>query len=127
MTQPRRQVLEVLDELQEPVSPYNIQEILLKKGKRLNHVTIYRVLSLFCQLNLAHKLSSVGGFVRCKLSDKEGCHRFMICRQCGVCHEFADEALCEKEKEIARNLGFCTELHLAESVGLCRNCKQDKP
>jgi Fur family zinc uptake transcriptional regulator len=126
VTQPRKQVLKVLEEVHEPVSPYDIQKILEGNGEHLNHVTIYRVLDLFCLLNLAHKVPSLGGFVRCKLSDKEGCHRFMMCRQCGAFQEFVDEALCDEEKEIARDLGFYTEQHLAESVGLCFNCKKNK-
>jgi Fur family zinc uptake transcriptional regulator len=119
-------VLEVLAEAQRPVSPYDIQGILAGNGKHLNHVTIYRILDLLCSLNLAHKVSSLGGFVRCTLDAKAGCHRFLTCRECGAFQEFADEALCDEEKEIARDLGFYTEQHLAESVGLCYDCKKDK-
>ena len=126
VTEPRKRVLKVLAEAQRPVSPYDIQEILEGNGKHLNHVTIYRILDLFCLLNLAHKVSSLGGFVRCTLGAKAGCHRFLMCRECGAFQEFADEALCDEEKEIARDLGFYTEQHLAESVGLCYDCKKDK-
>jgi Fur family zinc uptake transcriptional regulator len=119
-------VLEVLAEAQRPVSPYDIQEILAGNGKHLNHVTIYRVLGLLCSLNLAHKVSSLGGFVRCTLDTRAGCHRFLTCRECGAFQEFADKALCDEEKEIARDMGFYTEQHLAESVGLCYSCKKDK-
>jgi Fur family zinc uptake transcriptional regulator len=126
VTEPRKRVLKVLAEAQRPVSPYDIQGILEGDGKHLNHVTIYRILDLFCSLNLAHKVSSLGGFVRCTLDAKRGCHRFLMCRECGAFQEFADEALCDEEKEIARDLGFYTEQHLAESVGLCYNCKKDK-
>lgn len=126
VTEPRKRVLKVLAEAQRPVSPYDIQEILEGNGKHLNHVTIYRILDLFCSLNLAHKVSSLGGFVRCTLGAKAGCHRFLMCRECGAFQEFADEALCDEEKEIARDLGFYTEQHLAESVGLCYDCKKDK-
>lgn len=126
VTQPRKQVLRVLDGAQEPVSPYEIQKILEGNGKHLNHVTIYRILDLFCDLNLAHKVLLLNGFVKCTIGEKEGCHRFMICRQCGALREFADEALCDEEKGIARDLGFYAEQHLAESVGLCSNCQKEK-
>ncbi len=126
VTEPRKRVLRVLAEAQRPVSPYDIQEILEGNGKHIHHVTIYRILDLFCSLNLAHRVSSLGGFVRCTLGAKAGCHRFLMCRECGAFQEFADEALCDEEKEIARDLGFYTEQHLAESVGLCYDCKKDK-
>ena len=122
VTKPRRQVLEVLEGAQKPVSPYDIQSTLRKQGKYLNHVTIYRILDLFCCLNLAHRVLSSGGFVKCGLGNEAGCHRFMVCRECGAIEEFADEGLCQEEKEFAQKLGFHTEYHLSESSGLCSEC-----
>ncbi|MBN2186846.1 MAG: transcriptional repressor [Dehalococcoidia bacterium] len=122
VTKPRLQVLEVLERARKPLSPYDIQRLLRLKGKYINHVTIYRILELFCNLNLAHKVLSSGGFVKCGLGKKEGCHRFMVCRQCGAIKEFADEELCREENEFAQNVGFHTEYHLSESSGLCANC-----
>jgi len=124
VTKPRRQVLEVLEGAQQPVSPYEIQRLLRQKGKYLNHVTIYRILDLFCSLNLAHRVLSNGGFVKCTLGEREGCHRFMVCRGCGAIQEFADKGLCQEENELTQNLGFHAEYHLAESSGLCSDCYQ---
>jgi Fur family zinc uptake transcriptional regulator len=124
VTQPRKQVLRVLDGAQEPVSPYEIQKILEGNGKHLNHVTIYRILDLFCDLNLAHKVLLLNGFVKCSLGKKEGCHRFMVCRECGVLKEFADKALCKEESEVAQELGFHTEQHFSEVSGVCEKCQE---
>jgi len=125
VTQPRKEVLAVLDAVQQPVSPYEIQKILEEKGKHLNHVTIYRILDLFCGLNLAHKVLLLNGFVKCSLGKKEGCHRFMVCRECGALREFADKALCREEDEIAEDLGFHSEHHFSEFSGVCSNCKPE--
>ena len=122
VTEPRKQVLKVLDEEQRPVSPYEIQEILQQKGEHLNHVTIYRVLELLCSLNLVHKVLLVGGFVKCKLGEREGCHRFVVCRQCGTLREYADKELCEEENAIAQEFGFRTEQHFSEFSGICSEC-----
>jgi Fur family zinc uptake transcriptional regulator len=115
-------VLEVLEGAEKPLSPYDIQRLLRQRGKYLNHVTIYRILDLFCRLNLAHRVLSSGGFVRCSLGNKEGCHRFMVCRCCGAIQEFVDKELCAEESKSAQNLGFHTEYHISESLGLCANC-----
>ena len=122
VTKARREVLEVLDRTQEPLSPYDIQRILGKRGKSLNHVTIYRILDLFCSLRLAHRVLSSGGFVKCSLGTCQGCHRLMLCRGCGGIIEFADEGLCRAESGLARDSGFHTEYHLSESLGLCSRC-----
>ncbi len=121
-TRSRRLVLEVLEETERPLSPYDIQGILRARGRHLNHVTIYRILDLLCSLNLAHKMLSGGGFVRCSLDATDGCHRFMVCQGCGGIQEFADEGLCQGENEFARSLGFHTRLHLSEFSGLCSRC-----
>jgi Fur family transcriptional regulator, zinc uptake regulator len=121
ITEPRRLVLEALDEATGPLSPYDIQKLLRTKGKLLNVVTIYRVLSLFCSLNLSHKLSQ-GGFVKCTLGDQVGCHRFTICRHCGGLQEFSSPDLCRQEQKIAWDLGFHSEQHLSETLGLCARC-----
>jgi len=96
VTEPRKRVLRVLAEVQRPVSPYDIQEILQRKGQYLNHVTIYRVL--------------------------DGCHRFVVCRQCGNLREYADKTLCEEEKAIAQEFGFRAEQHFSEFSGICSEC-----
>jgi len=121
-TRPRKLVLKVLEELKEPLSPYDIQDVLRARGKHLSHVTIYRILDLLCSLNLAHKMLSSGGFVKCSLHAAEGCHRFMICQDCGAIQEFADKGLCQGENEFARNLGFHTQYHISEFSGLCSRC-----
>jgi len=120
-TKPRKLVLEVLEEIEKPLSPYDIQGVLRRRGKYLNHVTIYRILDLFCSLNLAHKILSSGGFVKCSLDTIEGCHRFMVCQHCGAIQEF-DKGLCQGENEFAQNFGFHTEYHLSEFSGLCSQC-----
>jgi Fur family zinc uptake transcriptional regulator len=125
-TRPRKLVLEVLEETEKPLSPYDIQGILRQRGKYLNPVTIYRVLGLLCSLNLAHKMLSTGGFVKCSLDTAEGCHRFMVCQQCGAIQEFADKELCREENEIARNLGFHAEHHLCEFSGFCSACSESR-
>ncbi len=120
-------MLEVLEEAHKPLSPYDIQDILRTAGKHLNHVTIYRILDLLCRLNLAHRMLSSGGFVKCSLDAGEGCHRFMVCQDCGGIQEFADEALCQGENDFAQGLGFHTEYHISEFSGLCSRCYRTQP
>ena len=121
-TAPRKLVIEVLEETEKPLSAYDIQGILSARGTYLHHVTIYRTLDLLRRINLAHKVLSSGGFVKCSLDAVEGCHRFMVCQDCGAIQEFAARQLCQEENEFARNLGFHTEHHLSEFSGLCSRC-----
>jgi len=126
VTEPRKMVLRALDSAQAPLSPYDIQRQLKETGRDLNHVTIYRILDLLSSLNLAHRVITAGGFLKCTLKNEEGCHRYMVCRACGAVAEFSDGALCRQENEIAERLGFYAEQHITEFFGLCRNCRGSK-
>lgn len=114
----------MLTEAERPVSPYEIQDMLRQRGKRLSHVTIYRVLELLCSLNLAHKVLLAGGFVICSLESTEGCHRFAVCRECGTLKEYASKDLCAEETEMAQSLGFRAEQHFSEFSGVCARCQK---
>ena len=122
ITVPRRLVLEALAARQEPASPYELQKALKEHGDHLDHVTIYRIVELLERLNLIHKVLSTGGYVRCTLENSSGCHRYLVCRQCGALQEFADESLCRKENEIAAKMGFQADHHIEEFHGLCADC-----
>lgn len=121
ITAPRLQVISALAEARAPLSPYEIQSKLARRGIQLNHVTIYRVLDLLCILNLAHHIST-GGYVKCTLEDQKGCHGHMICSACGTVAEFSDSALCTVEEAIADRLGFQAEHRVTELSGLCAAC-----
>lgn len=122
VTGPRKRVLKVLSELEKPVRPYEIQAILQQRDEHLNHVTIYRILDLLCDLNLAHRVLLGGGYVKCTLGESEGCHRFVVCRKCGALREYADKELCREENGIASDLGFRAEHHFSEFSGVCMKC-----
>lgn len=122
VTKPRRQVLELVEAVDVPVSAYDIGRMMEERGEHLDHVTIYRVLNLLSSLNLVHKVLSRGGFVKCDLPGASGCHRFLLCRNCGELQEFSDEALCRQESSIAQSYGFRAEHRVTECYGLCRNC-----
>ncbi len=117
-------VLMALEQAENPLSPYEIQRLLQEEGKHLDPVTIYRILDLFCSLNLVHRVWSRGGFVRCTLGDEGGCHRYMVCRNCGDLQEFADKLLCHTEDEVTEKFGFYTEYHITEFSGLCSHCHE---
>ncbi|MBI2855064.1 MAG: transcriptional repressor [Chloroflexi bacterium] len=123
ITRPRRLVLEALGSREAPMSPYDLQKLLQEGDEHLDVVTIYRVLELLQELNLVHKVLSVGGYVRCRLEDGNGCHGYLVCRSCGRLQEFSDESLCRKEDELAARLGFHAEHHLSEFSGLCAGCQ----
>ena len=53
-TKSRIDILNVLSEHDEALSPYQIQDLLKEKGKSYSAITIYRVLETFMNINIIH-------------------------------------------------------------------------
>jgi hypothetical protein len=108
-TRPRKLVLEVLEEIERPLSPYDIQEILRARGKHLNHVTIYRILDLLCQAQSSPQSAIQRWICQVQL----GCYERAAIGSWSATtaesfREFADKELCQEENEFALSLGFHT-------------------
>ncbi|GIW21201.1 MAG: transcriptional repressor [Candidatus Sericytochromatia bacterium] len=124
-TKPRQKVLEILDKSNESLSAYEISD---KSGKKLDVVTVYRVLETLEQNNLIHKVVSTGKYRKCYISEKSNlnkCHHNIICKNCGYIEEINCEGMNIIEKVISSNSSFKIENHVLEFYGLCQNCKLD--
>jgi len=63
-TQMRQDIFEILAGFKKPASAYDIADLVSKKrGKRVAPNSIYRILDLFVDTNLASKIESSNGFL----------------------------------------------------------------
>lgn len=122
ITEPRMQVLRLMQKAKKPLSPYDLQKQ-TDPTKLLNHVTIYRILELLVSLHLVHKVSN-GGFVKCAIPHEEGCHHFVVCNNCGNTKEFADSHTCHFHLPKAIQKDFTITTHTFELNGLCKKCSK---
>ena len=121
-TQSRRAVLQALQRLQKPASPYDIQRWIHTKGGTINTVTVYRIIEAFERIGLVHRHPCDGHLSLCSIPEKKGHHGFLHCTSCGTTQEFHDEALCKAEERIARALKFRSSTHVSEILGICAAC-----
>ncbi len=119
LTDQRKAVLEVLEKQDKAISAYEIKEKLGKKST-LNVVTIYRILDLFAEIGLIHKVYTEEGFVKCNMLKSNGCHHFLVCKKCHLVEEFVDEGSCRKDFPKSQN--FNPQAHMLEILGLCKKC-----
>lgn len=120
MTGPRMAVLDVLKEAKIPLSAYDIEER-IPENIPVNVVTIYRVLSVFEELGITHRIHTKEGYVRCDFEDKPGCHYFAVCSECGRADEFIQDH-CEMEAIVPKDLPYKSLSHLSEMSGVCNEC-----
>ncbi len=118
----RRAVLEVLAAASSPLSPAEIAKLATERGKPVNLVTVYRIIEALASLGVVHRHPCSGAFTLCQLDSFGGHHGFLHCHDCGKTQEFRSEALCAVEKGIASAAGFTSQSHVAEIVGVCRDC-----
>ncbi|MBU1016184.1 transcriptional repressor [Patescibacteria group bacterium] len=121
ITGPRVAVLEVLSKAEIPLSAYDIEEH-IPKNIRSNVVTIYRVLDVFEELGIAHRIHTKEGYVRCDFELKRGCHYFAVCDKCGRTSEFLHKDPCFLKKIIPKNLPLKNLKHITEVSGTCQQC-----
>jgi len=126
ITASRRSVMQVLQQVDAPLSP---QEI-LNQGRlihaNLGLVTVYRTLALFAELGLVRRVHQ-----------EDGCHGYvvatpghlhhLICKYCGRSVEFrGDDDLWTLIERVEARSGYRVHSHLLQLFGLCPDCQSEQ-
>ncbi|MCC7197760.1 transcriptional repressor [Candidatus Peregrinibacteria bacterium] len=130
ITKPRQMIVDFLASSDTALSPYEVQNLLQKKGIKSDVVTIYRVFEVLENLSLVHKVLAFNGYIRCHTEElkslEEICHHYLLCKSCKRVEEVEGEDLTNLEKKIEKNYGFKIRSHYLEFMGVCKNCKKKK-
>lgn len=123
----REVILEMLYNSDEHLTPEGLHHLIQEKHPELNTgiATVYRTLSLLEDSDMVTSLSFGAQGKKYELGAKDH-HDHFICTGCGTITEFVDEAIEERQKEIAKALGFQMEEHSMQIYGICKSC-QEKP
>jgi Fur family ferric uptake transcriptional regulator len=123
LTQPRRAVLQVLEESAVQLSPYEIHHRGQRAYPQLGLVTVYRTLELLDELGLVRRVHSEGS---CHTYARAGEDKhYLVCRGCHRVVEFPCGGLEALIEEVERRSSYAIDGHLLELTGLCPEC-QDK-
>lgn len=123
----REVILEMLYNSDEHLTPEALHHLIQEKHPDLNTgiATVYRTLSLLEDSEMVTSLSFGAQGKKYELGAKDH-HDHIICTQCGTITEFVDEAIEQRQKKIAEELGFIMQEHSMQIYGICKTC-QDKP
>ena len=118
-TLPRLKVLEVFQQADvRHLAAEDIYKILLAEGADIGLATIYRVLLQFTEAGLLNRLHFEGGRSMFELNEGQH-HDHMVCLRCGKVEEFFDDALEQRQREIAKERGFELQEHSLSMYGYC--------
>ncbi|MFP6806019.1 MAG: ferric iron uptake transcriptional regulator [Pseudomonadales bacterium] len=123
ITHPRITILQILESSSiRHLSAEDVYKLLLAKGEEIGLATVYRVLTQFEEAGLVSRHHFEGGHSVFELAQDEH-HDHIVCVKCGRVEEFTDPGIEERQKVIARDLGFELTDHDLNMYGLCPECR----
>lgn len=122
-TDMRAAVFDALASFGKPASAYDIAEQVSKKQeRRVAANSVYRILDLFVNANLARRVESANAYVA---NQHPGCLHdciFLICDNCGQAVHIDDDSLTRGVRDAARGAGFSAPRPVIEVRGTCGEC-----
>jgi Fur family transcriptional regulator, zinc uptake regulator len=123
-TEMRAAVFDALASFDKPASAYDIAEEVSKtQGRRVAANSVYRILDLFVNANLARRVESANAYVA---NQHPGCLHdciFLICDNCGQAVHIDDDRLTKGVREAAKDAGFSAQRPVIEVRGTCGDCE----
>jgi Fur family transcriptional regulator, ferric uptake regulator len=119
ITAPRLKILEILASATvRHMSAEDVYRRLLELNEDIGLATVYRVLTQFESAGLVTRHHFEGGTAVFELN--EGTHHdHIVCVDCGHVEEFSDEAIEERQRQVADRLGFRITDHALTLHGHC--------
>lgn len=119
----REDIFTILADFQKPASAYDIADLVSqKRGKRVAPNSVYRILDLFVDTNLARKVESSNGYIA---NTHPACLHdciFLICDDCGSATHLDNDVLTKSVRSAAQTAGFKNVRPVIEVRGICSDC-----
>jgi Fur family zinc uptake transcriptional regulator len=122
-TDMRAAVFDSLAGFDRPASAYDIAEAVSKEqGRRVAANSVYRILDLFVNSNLARRVESANAYVANRHPDCLHDCIFLICDTCGQTVHLDDDSLSGGVRQAAKSAGFSAPRPVIEVRGTCEDC-----
>jgi Fur family transcriptional regulator, zinc uptake regulator len=122
-TDMRSAVFEALSSFDRPASAYDIAEAVSKsQDRRVAANSVYRILDLFVNANLARRVESANAYVANQHPDCLHDCIFLICDTCGQTVHIDDDSLSGGVRKAAKSAGFSAPRPVIEVRGTCGEC-----
>ena len=127
LTKKRRDILAILLDENQPLSAYEIVEKFNERFQQsIPAMSVYRILDVFIDAGLVHKLDSINGYIVCEHLSCDHEHsnaQFLIC---DVCHSVEELTISDQTHELIttgiNKVGFKMNSLQFELHGTCQTC-----
>lgn len=119
----RASIFGALAQQAKPASAYDIAETVSQsEGRRVAANSVYRILDLFVQANLARRVESANAYVVNQHPDCLHDCIFLVCDACGSATHIDDDGITRGVRSAAAKSGFSAERPVIEVRGRCAAC-----
>jgi Fe2+ or Zn2+ uptake regulation protein len=124
ITEPRKQVVQVLASTRKPLGAYAIKDRVVENGGKIDVVSVYRILNALADIGLAHHIGAVDGYLACTAGHAhEHETQHLICKSCGCVEEIDIPGDAMKAIDSAgKKGGFKRVRARVEVLGTCSHC-----
>jgi Fur family transcriptional regulator, zinc uptake regulator len=123
----RAAIFDALAGFDKPASAYDIADkVSQAQGRRVAANSVYRILDLFVQSNLARRVESANAYVA---NEHPGCLHdciFLICDNCGQTTHIDNDQIAGGVRAAAERAGFAPERPVIEVRGRCGDCEETR-
>ncbi len=126
ITMPRVQVIQALGDAQFALSPYEIHQKILKKGGRIDVVSVYRILATLQEIGVVHHIGSADGYFpsRNPNANRQDCAHIVMSDTRAVVEMPMTEAIRGSLIAEAQKLGYNPTAVKVELVGQAGTTKK---
>ncbi|MBR0553826.1 Fur family transcriptional regulator [Stakelama marina] len=119
----RESVFSALAQFDKPASAYDIAEAVSdREGRRVAANSVYRILDLFVNSNLARRVESENAYIANAHPDCLHDCIFLVCDKCGQTTHLDDDAITNEVRSAAKSAGFSPVRPVIEVRGKCADC-----
>jgi Fur family zinc uptake transcriptional regulator len=122
-TELRAAVFAALSTAERPVSAYDVSaDVTDRLGRRIAANSVYRILDLFVENNLAKRVETRNAYVANTHPTCQHDCLFLVCETCGRIDHIDDDRLAADMRSRAAAHGFVAKRPALELLGTCRAC-----
>ena len=110
-------------ERSEPMSAYDVLDILARRGERLAPQQVYRSLGRLRSEGHVRRIESLNAFC----AGREDGHAILYCELCGEYQDLPVSHFVEQFRELAQSAGYTLSRSVIELCGVCQTCASASP
>ncbi len=126
LTPLRNEVLEILAKQNNPLTAYEILDLLKESNPKAQVMSVYRILEFLQNHHLIHRIENLNAFMLCNHLSEHHISQWLICEDCGNVEEYTDNEFSHAIDKITTDNGFAVTAETIELKGVCLNCQKEK-